>query len=94
MDALTLTPNVFLRVALQFYILLSLLYNIVVPSLNITFSPRVPHRLILPSTNTTIFKNSFFHRSLVSWNLYVKSQIHSLPMFKRYVNSVLYSASS
>ena len=78
------------KLAIRYLVTLYKILNglIVVPSLVVTFSPCVPHRLILPSTNTTIFKNSFFHRSVVSWNLYVKSQIHSLPEFKRYSKSV------
>ena len=51
------------------------------------YSPRVHYRLIIPSINTSLFRNSFFHNSLMSWNRMIKkSPPQSLRSFKNLVS--------
>ena len=50
----------------------------------IQFSERLPHPIILNQVNSSLIKNSFFHRSFSVWNKVIKSNPpDSVVAFKR-----------
>ena len=69
-------------------------HGISVPSFQISFSTRHSHLIILRPVRLSLYKNSFFHRSLTDWNKCIKDRNLSPRDFSRLLSHLFSSTHS
>ena len=82
----------FLIIKTDLCTLFKLINNLFPSSFEFQFSTRSPMRFIFCQCSSRLFRNSFFHRALVSWNKLIASKIPSLaidlPCFQKLIDSL------